>query len=312
MMPIIPETTGLENEVNEEWSYIPNAPVLKKIMPNIVVDDIVYLQFEVDTRAWSQNIYYRKKGEIAWIFVDNTKYIAYSHKGNLKNGVYEYSVTSINNMGESYRSNIEEVSIAFGYIPTPIEPMEPDDWDPITNLTWQITPEEITRIKELEEETESPDLLYLYSDFHGKATRKLGLRWYHTNKIRYYLEKIHMNHGYPCKFKYKVDFYSLVYVIILTKNVIMRSETDYLWENVKSHQWRTLIIGEIMEGVTWLDIMGGIANAFTLGFGNYLAALGTQKRIPVYENLTFFGTVHDVIIYANWDKILLELNREGY
>ena len=51
-----------------------------------------------------------------------------------------------------------------------------------------------------------------------------------------------------------------------------------------------------------------------LGFDpiDEILAANTQQIYPIYENVSFYNTMNDVLIYANWDKIRTELNNEGY
>jgi hypothetical protein len=137
-----------------------------------------------------------------------------------------------------------------------------------------------------------------------------GIYPYMYNKIRITLNAIHRKEGFPARSYHTVAFYGLLMFSIPFDHILLVGETATLWSQQPNKRWRAVKLGykrpsgDIAEDALYLIPYWSQISRF--------AALFNQVEWPIYENLLSYGGLNNKVIDANWDKIKLELNREGY
>lgn len=151
-----------------------------------------------------------------------------------------------------------------------------------------------------------------------------GIECWQTIKIRTILASLFSRHGYPLREYAGMGYFSGISCWIPVQRYINHHETRMLWENAEKRgwdgksphpKWRTLILMEVPEPESSLDILTGRGVVFDFGMidlGFELYQTFTNEPYPIFENLSFYNTIHDILIYHNWDKIRKLFNMNGY
>lgn len=172
------------------------------------------------------------------------------------------------------------------------------------------TVKEINRIVKLMDLIKIPwpfeKFIKTYKEYHKKPAyyKNDKVMWYHTVKVRDYIENFQKRYGYPMRWDSKVDFYDLAYLIIKNDQVILKKRTKDYYNQNPEMLYRNVYIGWQPEQNTEMSIGVSLLNMMTFGIADDVFAGFISKLYPVFENLAFTGTFHDILIYCNWDKII--------
>ena len=154
-----------------------------------------------------------------------------------------------------------------------------------------------------------------YTPIH-KVPTEGGIYWWMGIKIRKKLANYKNKYGYPVRFHNSMDTYGGVMFWISEYYRVYTEATKIRWTMKPDERWRTIVIQKAnldFTGELVIDIVEKIPI-----FGDIIVSTiyDIQKVdflfYPLYENIAFYNTLNDVLIYSNWDKILMELNKEGY
>jgi hypothetical protein len=144
---------------------------------------------------------------------------------------------------------------------------------------------------------------------YTKRTEKHFIRCFEFNKIRMHLSALSKKHGFPVRLGWNLNFASLLYVLKPQNSVINYSQTYFLWYRQPLKRYRKLCINDIIVPET---LEGGFLNILDqflaiFGAGHVLDAAvaeGTLREMDLFENIPDWGGLHDIVIMANWDKIV--------
>lgn len=161
-----------------------------------------------------------------------------------------------------------------------------------------------------------------------KKNKGISVTRYQTVKIRHILQKIYGRYGYPVRFMEYIGYFSGIALWIPEDWVILKYDTKLMWLDEPATQWRFVKIAKIVPDIDDLATAPGMEGekikAILNGLGKFIDTIIdwspgqwasktlTIKRIPIFENLPFYNTTHDVIIDKNWGKIKMVLRKNGY
>jgi len=146
---------------------------------------------------------------------------------------------------------------------------------------------------------------YPFINFN-QGTKKEGIKYYMSIKVRKALKTIWLRYGYPVRYQQYIGYYSGLGCWIPNHHIVLQYYTDMLWNDHPKHRWRTIVTAATFPQYSPQAL---------IPFNDLLEIpfiLGSMRHLRVFENLGFYNTINDVVIGANWDYILKLLNQWGY
>lgn len=157
-------------------------------------------------------------------------------------------------------------------------------------------------------------------------------------KIRKILQKIHGTEGYPVRFFEYIGYFSGIAIWLPEDWEIDKYETKRMWLSRPEYLWRYVMIynrivefedvkflteqdslAQQLEGSqpAWMSVVDSIMEImpYISRFQDTLQKgyeRRTTKPYPIYPNLGFYNTIHDKLIYYNWDFVYKDLVTAGY
>lgn len=191
-----------------------------------------------------------------------------------------------------------------------IDPTPPPDPPPVVEQ--EPTSLEIAKIELMKKEA---GVLPAWNITHFYPTYT-GIRWYMCNKIRKLLANIKNKYGYPVRFYHSMDTFSGIMFWINEEYRCYPSITKERWKDNNEEAWRYIIIQRQdldFWGELGLDMIRNIPIISYVIDEVVHDIIGVDLLlIPIYENVAFYNTMNDILIFSNWGKIKKDLEKEGY
>lgn len=161
----------------------------------------------------------------------------------------------------------------------------------------------------------------LHADIHTivpleRPTNVERIYCYQFNKVRIKLAQIKRKHGFPVRSFFTVAFFNYIMFGIPFYTKMHIKESINSWSQV-GMRWRGVRIGDLpvedtVQGQLYIvgRSLAGIVGLSGM-FDDILKA-STIRNYPIYENIIMYSGLHNIVIISNWDKILTELNKEGF
>lgn len=203
-------------------------------------------------------------------------------------------------------------------------PFVDDDGSPFNPTTRKVpSPYEIVRLNKIRAET-GFNLIPMYKDFHKKTTAKGNIAWTETIKIRNKLKGYFRPSGYPVKFEKYVGYFSGVSFWIPAGWMVHNEATIFSWKDHMQMDLGFLNVDNsalpLREVFIWFvgqEFMSFIQQLIPFqletGIFNFMSSGLSLKTLDIFENLSFYETLNDAVIFANWDKVKVLLEKiEGF
>jgi hypothetical protein len=164
--------------------------------------------------------------------------------------------------------------------------------------------------------------VYKENSYH-RTSNKFNIKWYETNKIRKLLARYYNTGGYPVKIGYHVDYFSGLAMWIQDRWKIVDKLAEQEWKSKPYTQWVYVPIMKVdlydtfdqeLTATQGKKVVGGIPlfGGIIGGFWNDIdkaAMINTITWIKIYPILLFYNTINDLVIFANWNLVLDDLNK---
>lgn len=143
-----------------------------------------------------------------------------------------------------------------------------------------------------------------------KTSKKFNIHVWEFNKIRKILQRIYHGHGMRVRRRRYDTFLWGMALSVKSGWAIAEIPTWELWsKDSPKEYWRKVVVGFIGENYSPSDLMGFGLGSLTLGD---IVAPNTFWNMNIYEWFAYKNTMASEIILCNWDKILKDLNENGY
>lgn len=120
--------------------------------------------------------------------------------------------------------------------------------------------------------------------------------------VRYFLNMLHRIRGYPTRPGYHNDYYGGVALWVQDDWSVYQTSTKIHWDQHPEDKFRKFFVEyNGLEVVSDLPVVGGIYSD--------LMQMFVKDQHPFYPNIIYYGTLHDDIIDANIDYILIDLKK---